>query len=510
MKITLISTSTYPSDQGLRTISSVLKKNKFNCEIIFLPEQEDYSMIYSKKVLNRILNLCKDSDIIGISAMVSTSIRAKQVIKYLKKLNKIIVWGGVHATICPQDCIKYVDIVLRGEGEEAFLELCRSIRNKKPIKKIKNLWIKDKDKIIKNDIRKWISNLDKLPFPDYDLEDHYILEKNKIVRFKERYLNGQIFFQTVRGCPNSCSYCSNHFYKMLYLKKGKIIRSHSINYVIKCLKELKNKFKSLGTIDFRAETFLIRPLEEIKEFCNKYKKEIGIRFKCLADPPTMDTEKIKLLINAGLTDIIIGIQSGSNKLNYEIYNRFISDGQVLKGAKILNKFKNRLAVMYDIITCNPYETRKDILATINLIRKLPKPFFLSVNNLVFFIGTQLYNKAIKDGIIRCKNDSAYNLNYWDRFQHIKLKKTNQYLTLVLNLMRGVTTNKMYGVIPSTILKNLLKKNVINFNEKCLVPTYFFGSIVQVADFIREKVAKRIYRSMPSEFKVWYDKVRYRV
>lgn len=509
MRIVLISTSTYPSDQGLRTISSSLKRAGHKVKTFFLVMEEDYSKSYSKEVLNQMLNYCKTVDLIGVSSYASTSVRAAQLIHHLKILNKPIVWGGIHATISPDKCIEHVNIVAIGEAEETVIELAHKLEKDQDITKIRNLWVRKGNKIYKNEVRPLVDDLDKLPPPDYDLEDHYILEKNKIVRFKEKHLNAQIFFQTERGCPNACTYCSNGLLRQLYLKKGKLIRSHSIPYVINEMIRLKSKFPSLKYFDIRDETLFVRPLSEIKLFSRLYKEHVNLRFKCLADPPTMDEEKLRYLVYAGLTDIIIGIQ-GCERVNLQIYKRYIKDEQLLKAAHIVNKYKDKVAVMYDVITSNPYETREDIINLIRLLQKTPKPYFLSVNNLVFFLGTPLYDQAIKDGTIKTKKDTAFNLNYWDRFKHIKLKKRNEYLTLISNLMRGVVTEKRFGIMPNFLINFLLKPKVVAFNEKYKFPTYFIGYIVMFFDFLREKVAKPVYRSLPIDFKVWYDKFRYRV
>ena len=165
--------------------------------------------------------------------------------------------------------------------------------------------------------------------------------------------------------------------------------------------------------------------------------------------------------------------------------------------------------MYDIISCNPYEEKEDILKTIELLLKLPKPYFLSVNNLIFFEGTPLYHKALQDGTIKDGRDSASDLNYWDRWKHIKLKRKNAYLNLVLNMMRGVVTDTRYGVLPAGIVKLLVRQRMVDFNLKHKTPTYMAGQVVQVVDNLRENVAKPLFRSMPVSFKVWYDQVRYK-
>lgn len=511
MKIALISTSTYPSDQGIRTISSVLKKQGHDVKLIFMTLSEDYSRNYKEYELKQLLNLCKDSKLIGINAYASTSHRAERIISFLKKYSNVpIVYGGVHATISPEDCIKHADIVCVGEGEEAIIDLANTIKKRKNFDRIKNLWIKKENKIIKNPVRNLIDSLDSLSFPDYDIEDHYILEKGKIRKFKESDLTGQIFFLTGRGCPYGCDYCSNSLFNELYEgKRKKILRWHSPKYIIEGILYLKKKFSSLGYFDIRDDTFSLRPLEDIKKFCKLYKEKVKMRFKCLADPHTITDEKIRLLVNAGCTDIIIGIQ-GSERTNLEIYHRNQTDKDVLNVSMILNKYKNKLAVMYDVITCNPYEKPEDIISLIRLLQKIPKPYYLSVNNLVFFPGSQLYKKAKFEGVIKTEKDAAYMLNYWDRAKHIRLKKKNAYLVLILNLMRGSVTEKRFGIMPNFFLTYLLKDKRLKRNLKNPFSTYTILCLVSINDLIREKILKPLYRSLPPSFKIWYDKVRYRI
>jgi len=505
MKISLISTSTYPGDQGLRVISSCLKKAGHEVQMIFMVMEEDYSKVYSLKVLRQLGILCKDSDLVGISCMASTSIRASQIINYVKEvLEKPVVLGGVHATISPESCVKKADYVIVGEGEEAIVELANKLEKKQKVDKIKNLWTKK----FRNPVRKLVENLDKFPFPDFDIENHYILDKN-IRKFKERDFHGMIFYQTERGCPHSCTYCINRRLKEINKGKGKVLRTNSVNHIIKDLVRLKKKFPNTKTFDIRDETFFVRDYETIKKFCSEYKKKVGLRWKCLASPMNMDEKKLNVMINAGMTDIIVGIQ-GSERSNFEVYKRYIKNEDIMKCAKILNKYKRKIAVMYDVITCNPYENKEDIVKMIRFLQKLPKPYYLSVNNLVFFLGSELYTTARKDGIIKEEIDSAFNLNYWDRWKHIKLKRKNEYLVLILNLMRGVSTKRRFGLMPDFLINFLLKKKRVEFHLKHKRMTYFAGSIIGVGDFFREHVLKPTYRSLPTGFKSWYDKVRYRV
>ena len=144
-----------------------------------------------------------------------------------------------------------------------------------------------------------------------------------------------------------------------------------------------------------------------------------------------------------------------------------------------------------------------------MVLQIPTPFYLSVNNLIFFEGTPLYRRALQDGFIKQESDSAEMLNYWDRWQHIKLKKKNPYLNLLLNLMRGPATTTRFGLMPRSFVKSLIKPQRVSYHIKHELPTKTAGSLVSVMDYFRENIAKPAYRSMPIEFKTWYDQMRYK-
>ncbi|MBI2508142.1 B12-binding domain-containing radical SAM protein [Candidatus Woesearchaeota archaeon] len=516
MKISLLSTSTFPADQGLRTLSACLKRAGHEVKMIFLTlPEKDYSLTYKKSVLNQLDKAVEGSGLIGITAMSSTSTRAKQLIEHYQNRKIPVVWGGAAPTFYPEKCFQHCNIVAVGEAEEALIELAEKLEKNHDINSIKNLYIRKNGKEFKNPVRTPIQNLDQLAHPDYDIDQQLILEKGELVQFQPRHLGTIIYFQTERGCPQACAFCTNNILRELYKGKSDILRTHSVDYVIEELKRLHEKFPHVNAFDLRDETFIIRDINWIREFSEKYiASKIGVRLKCLAEPASMSgehisEEKIKLMVDAGLTDIIIGIQSGSDRLNKEVYNRFITKNQLLKAANTLNKFKDKLTVMYDVISCNPYESSEDILETIRLVLQIPSPFYLSVNNLIFFEGTPLYRRALQDGFIKQEADSAEMLNYWDRWQHIKLKRKNPYLNLLLNLMRGPATKTRFGLMPRSLVAALIKPQRVTYHLKHELPTKTVGSVVSTMDYFRENIAKPMYRSMPVEFKTWYDQVRYK-
>ena len=77
-------------------------------------------------------------------------------------------------------------------------------------------------------------------------------------------------------------------------------------------------------------------------------------------------------------------------------------------------------------------------------------------------------------------------------------------------MRGSVTEKRFGFMPNSLLNYLLEGKRAEKNLKNPAPSYFILYFVEIYDLVRERILKPIYRSLPISFKVWYDKIRYRV
>ncbi|MFH1308295.1 MAG: B12-binding domain-containing radical SAM protein [archaeon] len=476
MKIGLISTDSYIYSHGVRAISAYLKSKGHKTLLLSMPlpyaiNEDNQRKLnfstdkYSKKAILQMLNLVKDSDVIGISSLAANTKKALQLIKALKKLNKPIIWGGIFATTFPEFCIKHADIVCIGEGELALEELLKKIELGKNYYKTKNFWFKKGNKIIKNPIRPLFADLDKLPNYDYSPRTNYVLEKNKTFKkLNQKHIGNWLYYHGIRGCPFSCKYCCNCHLKMLYKNKGIYIRKRSIKLVIQDLEQLKKQFPKLQWIWITDDDINMRTIEELKEFRELYRKKIKLPFRCYMTPVTITEEKLKLLLEAGLGQIEVGIQTASDRVNKEVYGRPITKQQTLKAINLLHKYLRymRSPTSYQLIITNPYEKKEEVLETIKFVLKMPTPFHLAPFGIVFFPGSPLYNQAVKDGIIKKFEDSAYDLDYINLYEHTKIKSKNLYYNTLLYFMWGQNTKFIKGAIPKIIIKPLLSSKTTEF------------------------------------------------
>lgn len=491
MHIVLISPYGGITNLGIRYLSSSLKKKKNEVTLIFLPrrigKRGDFDDIYSPfepSILKDLNKLCKNADLIGISVMTPYFERAVELTKFLKKQTKTpIAWGGIHPTVEPNECLNFADIVCIGEGEEALIELAEKMGNRRKYTDTKNFWFKKGKRIIRNPVRPLKQDLDNLPFPDYDLNSHYILVGNRIIKLNKKLLEEYLpkivnkkgkeltsypVFCT-RGCPHGCSYCCNNVLRSIYLGQ-RYIRRRKVENIISELKAIKRKFPIVSGIKIEDDSFLVAPEAEIIKFAQNFEKEIKLPFICLSSPVNITNGKIKALVNAGMTGIQMGIQSGSDKLNKSVFNRPIKTSQILKGATIINKYKDKLAPpRYDIITDNPFESENDLIKTVKILSKIPGKYIINLYSLVFYPGTALSKKAGEKGLIKDKNQT-YSKDW--------LKLEMNYLKFLIFLDRF-----SFFKIPQSWLKFLLAKPVIKTGNKF---NFVFANIYKTIYSLRLK------------------------
>ncbi|MDP2906904.1 MAG: radical SAM protein [Nanoarchaeota archaeon] len=484
LKVVFISPEFNIYCSGLRVLSSVVKNHGYRSVMVFMPIIGDE---YPEKVMRNLIDICKGSLAICITAMAINSKKAELIAKSLRRLNIPIIIGGIHATLNPEKCLEYVDFVSIGESEYALVELLDSIKRKEKRFRIKNICYKEDGKIVKNEVRELIQDINSLPLPDYDKSNKFICYDGEIVPFEEKHLrcgeynisnvffiffNSVMSYHTTRGCPYECKYCCNYDLKRIYNSKGKYVRFLSTETIIRGLESVVKLYPSIELIWFTDDDFFMKSLESIKQFSIEYKRKINLPFMCYANPRTIDEEKLKHLLNAGLKRVEVGIQTGSERTNKQMYSRSISTDDIMKAARILNKYKDEMfPPEYQFINTNPLESEEDTIKTINLIINLPKPFRLKVFNMIFFPGSE-FEKEYALGKEYNPGDDFSGRDYIDKFNHLRKGIRNKYYPVILSLMDGYCADRKYGSIRKRYLDILLSKKVAQLNKKIPVFSFF--------------------------------------
>jgi len=408
--LVFISTSSDIQTYNIRRVSAYLKNHGFKTKIIFLPQP--FANRYSDNVLKQVIDLCKDTRLIGISLMSNYWSNALQLISALKeKYDTPIIGGGSHPSANPEESMEKFDMICVGEGDDTLLQLLAKIKNNDDnFGGIPNLHYKKDGVVIKNPLMRF-EKTEEIKTPDFDLEDHYILFQEKVQPMTYnlfRYFHGETYTtQFAFGCPFVCSFCIHNVYNKRIRFK---FRKRNIDVVMDELKYIKKKFPFMEKLRIEDDTFFFYTKEELEHFRDEYKKHVNMPiYVCGGQPMVIKKELMKPMVEAGMYKIRMGIQTAAPRIA-ELYQRAYPRNRILEACRIINSFKG-LKVTYDFIVDNPWETEEETIDTLKFIAEIPRPFATSVFSLTFFPGPDLYKKALEDGIIK-NSEEAMQKHYY--------------------------------------------------------------------------------------------------
>jgi len=464
MKITLISVYESNVALGMRIISALLKKAGYSTRMIFLPREteglrhEGFRFPYAASALAQVSDLVAGSDLIGISLASNYFDNAVQITRHLRRnINVPIVWGGIHPTVRPEECLEHADIVCVGEGEEAILDLVRQLEAGKGYAGISNLWYKENGVIVRTPIRPLVYELDRFPHPDYDLSEEYALYQGKVQRMTDELMYYYLRWPYTsdseptyvammsRGCVCSCTYCCNNAFLELYGKKWRV-RQRSVADFIGELRAITVRFPGIKWIRIDDDLF-VENVETVRKFADAYKQS-GINVPLFVTgfhSSMVHEEVVRLLVKAGMQQARIGIQTASTEILHKVYKRPGSLERVKRTIQIFHKYADRLKLpVYDLIIDNPWESEEDQLQTLRLLLDIPKPYAVTLFSLTFYPGTELYERARAEGFLRDEQREVYNKWY--------LEEKRTYINGLFRLFR-------FGYAPRWLMAWLLTERM---------------------------------------------------
>ena len=438
MKIAFISPFPTISALGVRGLSAWMKQNGHTVKVFHMArpslefsDELEYRLRYPEHVLDQLADLCKDCGLIGVTLFTQHFEGAQQITEYLhSKLPQIpIIWGGIHPTVKPEESIEIADYICRGEAEDCLLELIHRMEQGGDTTNVPGIWARQGTVVFKNPEWPLPQDLDLYPPYDYGVDGHYMyLERQeKIVPMDwdlmKQYMDHDdleskkgsqgtgICYRTLatRGCPLNCTYCCNNAYRKLYPRQ-KYLRHRSTAHLIKELVWVRQNMPWVTMISFEDDSFVAASVEELKSFASEYKTKIGLPFRCLHEPLTFSQDKLDILLDAGLIGIQMGIETAATN-TLKMYNRSGLGKKILEAAEILAHAPQRngknFFISYDLIIDNPWESDEDLMETVRFVVNLPGNFHLNVFSLVFYPGTEIYERAKREGIITDERKQIY-------------------------------------------------------------------------------------------------------
>lgn len=389
---------------GVRYLANALTQGGYDPYVVFfkrfnseIPE----SATECELGLLRDLIARVDPMMIGMSVMSSlyteTTDRVSAMIRQAFPSTPL-VWGGVCATLNPERALLNCDIVLRGEGEKSIILLARALESGEDWRGLQGVAYRNEaGELIQNDVGDIQADIDEYGYPIIGGDNMFFITGDKITEGDPQLKAFSYELSASRGCPFQCTYCSAINLRRVYEgKDGRYVRFRSVDSVMAELNEAKAKIPRLRVIHFWDEIF---STEEnwVKEFTERYKKEIGIPFRIWGHPLMAGEDLYSMLVDAGLHQTVMGIQSGSPSVRKDTFHRYESQEQILQASRVLQKCKVPV-VYYDLMICHPFESVEQLKETFDLCLQLAPPFKLSIHGLNFLPKTDIVQMAIDRGL----------------------------------------------------------------------------------------------------------------
>jgi len=360
---------------GTILLGTLMKNRGWEVEI-FIEEMRkiDYEII-------------KDADLVGISTITPTAPRAYAIADRIREMGIPVIMGGPHVTYLAEEALGHADFVIRGEGEQALMELIDARENGGDYSEVSNLSYRKDREIIHNPKQPPADNLDSLPYPDFSL-----LKRDQPTKGGR----STIPVLTSRGCPFDCSFCS------VTGMFGKKYRFRSAENV---LAELRQYNSRRNMIFFYDDNFTAnrKRTKELLEGMIREKFKFHWTTQVRADV-AKDVDLVRLMKRAGCHTLYIGFET-VNPDSLEEMKKKQTVEEITQAVKVLRK--NRIHIHGMFVYGFDHDDWKTVKKTVRFAKKA------KLNTTQFLIltpapGSEFYEKVDSENRIQFRDWTLYD------------------------------------------------------------------------------------------------------
>ena len=461
---------------------------------------------FAARILDTRVESYEDLDLqdvfcVGISSMSGLQLKhSLEVARAIRHADPSLplIWGGVHPSFFPEQTArsKYVDVVVRGEGEESLLEVVRAIESGGSLERacpelvegIKGITYSMDGRTVSNSDREFM-DLDRLPLPAYDL-----LALDKYADLVDTFS-----YESSRGCPFRCKFCYNqNFHKRRW-------RAKSTEKVLNELETIISRYHP-GKILFVEDLFPVSRRRTLEIGRGMIERKLGVRWTSYYRADQLSRysdDDVALLSQSGCDELSIGVESGSPR-TLKIIGKDITPEQVIVSVRKCLKY-DIMPVMSFIIGF-PLETPEDMYQTLDFYDQLMAlGDKVEINGLFVYSpypGTPMYELAVEHGY-----QPFDSLEGWSEWNFDDLANTpwcegkyREQLDAISTIARFRYFRHRLGLYPSQLRRGRLASGLNRFLYTLAGPVFGW-----LADFRW----KHRFFSFPWEWKLWRKVVEQR-
>lgn len=437
---------------GIAYLAGCLQNEQVDVAIIDAPAENKSINDIIQEIVNKRYSL------IGISILTPAFGAAKALCLSIKAhlTDLTIILGGPHCTAMPERTLTEIssaDLVCFGEGERTIVEVAQNKYNN-TLATINGICYRDKaGKIIKNNPRPFIKNIDEIPSPARHLlpMEKYHLTASRVA--DDSYCPTII---VARGCPFGCTYCSHTF--------GRKIRFHSIERILSEIKFLMAEY-NISQLNIEADT-LTANKKFINQLCNAL-IETGmnkkVKWTCESRVDTVTSDLLVMMKKAGCWQISYGIETGNQRL-LDMINKSVTLEQIEETVQLTHRAD--ITIRGFFMLGLPSETRKESMETIDFAIKL-NPQWAQFTITTPYPGTPMFDQLDRTGEIRTYDWKNYNTwSGWKKDAQLPFVAEGRTLEELIDLQK-MALRKFY-IRPSVFLRFFVSIRSVNDVKKYIL------------------------------------------
>ncbi len=380
MRVLFIQNNGIQESIGVANISGILKANGHETDLLLVS--------HTPNLIDAVRQY--DPGLIAFSALTGVHHSIQRLALSIKQqLNIPIIVGGPHPTYSPEMIHQPgIDIICRGEGEHAMLELAEAMEHDRDVTQIRNLSIKTRSGTIhQNPIRPAVP-LDDLPVPDRELYYKYTFLRDMPMK---RFISSM-------GCPYPCTFCHEPVIRSMYKQETKsdYLRRKSVRRTVDEIKYIAERYP-LKHVHFSDDLFFIRNnYKWLEEFAEVYSKEVNIPWNCNIRYDSVREQAADLMEKANCYGAAVGLESGNQDIRERVIRKQSKNDHIVEGARLLRE--KGIKVLTTNMIGLPSETLDNALETVQLNMEL-KSNYVRANTFLLFPGLPLVEYAKQNGYL---------------------------------------------------------------------------------------------------------------
>jgi radical SAM superfamily enzyme YgiQ (UPF0313 family) len=320
---------------------------------------------------------------VGVALFTRWVWHAYRLLPALRETGALLVAGGAHATVLPQETLEQgFDVALTGEAEHSVVALAAALEGGTAPAAVPGAWVHEPGgRIVRGAPGGFIEDLDALAPPQLA---QALFDPRWYDASGRSATPGGLL--TSRGCPARCTFCAN-------VVTGRGFRMHGIERV---LADLEHAHAASGQTFFPFwDDALSAKIPRLTALCEAFEHRLSfpLRFSAITRAGAVTPALLKAMKRAGLVHVNFGVESGDDEI-LRVIGKGLHTAQVVRALEWARA--EGLATACNFMLGFPEDTPATLERTLRFMERIAPlvDTFSTLGVAVPFPGTAMYDQHV--------------------------------------------------------------------------------------------------------------------